>query len=130
MNSFNAFILAHEDFAESLKSTAEKITGSQPNIFFYSNKIDSLQIIFKKINEQIETLQSNRIYVFVDLIGGSCWSLANMIAKENPDIIVVGGVNLPMVLSFIINHEKLETAQLTEKIIEDSKKGIKVLKGD
>ena len=89
MNSFNAFILAHEDFAESLKSTAEKITGSQPNIFFYSNKIDSLQIIFKKINEQIETLQSNRIYVFVDLIGGSCWSLANMIAKENPDKEVV-----------------------------------------
>ena len=130
MDSINAFILAHEDFAESLKSTAEKIIGSQPNIFPYSNKIDSLQIMFKKINEQIAVLQSNRIYVFVDLIGGSCWSLTNMIAKEHPDIIVVGGVNLPMVISFIINHDKLETEPLTEKIIEDSKKGIKVLGGN
>ncbi len=129
MEPFNAFILAHEDFAKSLKSTAEKITGPQPNIFPYSNKIDSLQIIFKKINEQVAILQSNRIYIFVDLIGGSCWSLANMIAKEHPDIIVVGGVNLPMVISFIINHDKLDTALLCEKIIEDSKKGIKVLGG-
>jgi mannose/fructose-specific phosphotransferase system component IIA len=130
MDSFNVFILAHEDFAESLKSTAEKITGSQPNIFPYSNKIDSLQIIFKKINEQLAIMQSHKIYVFVDLIGGSCWSLANMIVKEHPEIIVIGGVNLPLVISFINNQEKLETESLTQKIIEDSKKGIKVLGGN
>ena len=127
MNSFAAFILAHEDFAESLKLTAEKITGQQPNIFPYSNKIDSLPVIFEKINEKLTTLQSNKIYVFVDLIGGSCWNLANMIAQKYPDIIIIGGVNLPMIISFIINQNKLEMDQLTEKIIEDSKKGIKEL---
>ena len=50
-----------------------------------------------------------------------------MIAKAHPEIITIGGVNLPMVISLIINHEKLEIEQLTDKIIEDSKKGIKVL---
>ena len=127
MDLFAAFILAHEDFSESLKLTAEKITGEQPNIFPYSNKIDSLPIIFEKISEKLSMLQSNKIYIFVDLIGGSCWSLANMIAKKYSDIIIIGGVNLPMVISFIINHEKLEMDQLTLKIIEDSKKGIKEL---
>ena len=128
MNSFAAFILAHEDFAESLKITAEKITGQQPNIFAYYNKIDSLPFILDKVNKKIATLQVKRIYVFIDLIGGSCWSLANMIAREHPEVIIIGGVNLPMIISLIINHDKLETDQLTEKIIEDSKKGIKTLK--
>ena len=61
----------------------------------------------------------------MDLIGGSCWSLANMIAREHPEIKIIGGVNLPMVISLIINHKKFEIDRLTEKIIEDSKKGIK-----
>jgi mannose/fructose-specific phosphotransferase system component IIA len=127
MKSFAAFILAHEDFAFSLKNTVEKITGPQQNIFPFSNKTESLQIIFANINQQIVKLNSEIIFVFVDLIGGSCWSLANMIYKEHPEIIIIGGVNLPMILSLIINHEKLKLEQLKNKIIEDSKKGIKVL---
>jgi fructoselysine and glucoselysine-specific PTS system IIA component len=125
MDSFAAFILAHEDFAESLKITAEKITGLQPNIFAYTNKIDSLPVIIEKINKKLASIQSDKIFVFADLIGGSCWSLANMIAREHPEVKIIGGVNLPMVISLIINHEKLVIDQLTEKIIEDSKKGIK-----
>jgi len=125
MDSFAAFILAHEDFAESLKITAEKITGLQPNIFAYTNKIDSLPVIIEKINKKLASIQSDKIFVFADLIGGSCWSLANMIARDHPEVKIIGGVNLPMVISLIINHEKLVIDQLTKKIIEDSKKGIK-----
>jgi len=48
-----------------------------------------------------------------------------MIARDHPEVKIIGGVNLPMVISLIINHEKLVIDQLTKKIIEDSKKGIK-----
>ena len=127
MNSFTAFILAHEDLAFALKNTVEKITGSQQNIFPYSNKIESLPIIVEKINNQIAELNSEIIFVFVDLVGGSCWSLANMVHKKYPDIIVIGGVNLPMLLSLIVNYENLDSKELIDKIIEDSKKGIKII---
>ena len=130
MNSFTAFILAHEDLAFSLKNTVEKITGTQNSIFPYSNKTEILPIIFEKINNQISELNSDIIFVFVDLVGGSCWSLANMILKENPEIIIIGGVNLPMILSLIINHANLSAEKLIDKILEDSKKGIKVLGGN
>ena len=63
MDSFAAFILAHEDFAESLKQTAEKITGQQPNIFPYSNKIDSLPLIFEKISEKYPAVNFVKINV-------------------------------------------------------------------
>jgi len=66
MDSFAAFILAHEDFAESLKITAEKITGLQPNIFAYTNKIDSLPVIIEKINKKLASIQSDKIFVFAD----------------------------------------------------------------
>ena len=127
MNSFAAFILAHEDFAFALKNTVEKITGPQQNIFPYSNKTESLPIIAEKINNQISVLNSDIIFVFVDLVGGSCWGLANMISKEQPEIIIIGGVNLPMLLSLIINHGNLPAEELIDKIVEDSKKGIKII---
>ena len=127
MQSFAAFILAHEDFARSLKSTVEKIMGPQDHIFAYSNKIESLPVLLEKIVRQIEMLKQNNIFIFVDLIGGSCWSLANMIAKQQENLVIIGGVNLPMIVSLVINHDKLEKEKLVDKILEDSKKGIKLL---
>ena len=50
-----------------------------------------------------------------------------MILKEHPEIIIIGGVNLPMILSLIINYGNLPAERLVNKIIEDSKKGIKEL---
>lgn len=130
MKSFAAFILSHEELASSLKNTVDKITGPQHNIFPYSNKIDSLPIILEKVEEQIKQLNSEMIFVFVDLVGGSCWSLANMIFRNHPEVIVIGGVNLPMIISLIINYESLSAEKLIDKILEDSKKGIKVLGKD
>lgn len=127
MAPFASFILAHEDFALSLKNTIEKITGPQDNIYTYSNKTDALPVILNKISKKLSTIESDKIFVFVDLVGGSCWGLANMVLKDHPDVIVIGGVNLPMILSLIINHENLPVEKLVNKIIEDSKKGIKEL---
>jgi mannose/fructose-specific phosphotransferase system component IIA len=127
MKSFTAFILAHEDLAFALKNTVEKITGSQHNIFPYSNKVESLPIIVEKISAQMDNLNSEIIFIFVDLVGGSCWSLANMIQKKYPDIFVIGGVNLPMLFSLIINYDSLAAEELINKITEDSKKGIKII---
>lgn len=130
MKSCAAFIIAHEDFAQSLNSTVEKIMGSQENIYAYSNKTDSLPVLFEKIKKQMESLKDKQIFVFVDLVGGSCWSLANMIVKQFTDITVIGGVNLPMIVSLIINHDKMTKNQLIDKLVEDSRKGIKVLQGN
>lgn len=127
MTSFSAFILAHEDFAFSLKNTIEKITGPQKSIYPYSNKTEALPILLKKISDQINKIKSAHIFVFVDLVGGSCWGLANMILKEHPEIVIIGGVNLPMILSLIINYGNIPAERLVNKIIEDSKKGIKEL---
>ena len=128
MKSYAAFILSHENFADSLKATVEKITGSQKNLFPYSNKTDTLQILAKKIDQKISELNVDKIFVFVDLIGGSCWGLANMLLKQRPNIVVIGGVNMPMIISLIINFENYNFEDLLNKILEDSKKGIKAVR--
>jgi len=127
MHSFAVFILAHNDLAFSLKETAEQIMGEQKNIFPYSNKTESLPILFDKIRNQITALNKDHIYFFVDLIGGSCWNLASMLKKELPNLIIFGGVNLPMIFSLLMNHDSLTSNDLINKVIEDSRKGIKLL---
>lgn len=127
MKSFAIFILTHGDLAFSLKNTVENIIGKQPPIFPYTNKIDTLPLLFEKINNHLHELNTKNLYLFVDLVGGSCWSLANMLKKENPGLVVLGGVNIPMIVSFLINYENLDQTNLIIKIMEDAKKGIALL---
>ncbi len=127
--SFAIILLTHGEIAFALKSAVEKIAGTQKDIYPFTNNVDSLPTLYKKIDSQICSLKKENYYLFVDLVGGSCWNLANMLAKDNQKLTVIGGVNLPMILSFIINYDSLSHQELVEKIVDDSKKSIQVLKG-
>lgn len=129
MDSYGLFILSHENLAESLKKTIEKIIGRQENLFSFSNKTDSLQVIEEKIKKQIHKYNYDRNILFVDLVGGSCWSLANLMKKKDESLTVIGGVNLSMLVSIYMNYQKLDYEELIQKTIEDGKRGIVALGG-
>lgn len=127
MASYAIILLTHGELAFALKNTVEHIVGKQEDIYPFTNKTDSLPVLYKKIESQINLLHEKNKYLFVDLVGGSCWNLVNMLAKDNKNLTVIGGVNLPMLLSFIVNHDSLSHQKLIEKIIDDSKKNIQIL---
>lgn len=83
-----------------------------------------LEEIEEAITRQIETEKPEKVAIFVDLVGGSCWISANRIKHGNKDIAVIGGVNVPMLVSYFINYERLQWQDLLNKITEDARKGI------
>ncbi len=129
MENYATFILTHEKIAVCLKKATEKILGKQKNIFPYTNMKDALPILVKKINDNINDIKPDRIVCFVDLAGGSCWSLANMIHKQHPMMTIVAGVNMPMLLSFFNNLNELPFRELIKKVIKDGNRGIVHVKG-
>lgn len=119
-----AFIITHGDLGCSLARVSEKLMMPTLNLHCYSNQILTSDEIVRQINEKIKTTQPKNIIIFVDLIGGSCWVIGNRIKHEFPEVALVSGVNVPMLVSFFVNSKRLGWQELLEKITADAKKGI------
>jgi len=119
-----AIILTHGNLAGCLKRVSERLIVPSGEIIYYSNKKLSLEEIEKRIENKRKKLNPQKMVFFVDLVGGSCWLLANRIKKDSADIAVIGGVNIPMLVSYHVNFLRLPWNELLEKIVDDGKKGI------
>jgi mannose/fructose-specific phosphotransferase system component IIA len=117
-------IVSHENLSFEIKSLVEKLTHTNDIIHCYTNQKESLEILEKQILDDISHAQPKHILLLADLVGGSCWFLANKIKKSLPETVVIGGVNIPLMVSFLMNYEKMEWEQLINKIVEDGRKGI------
>ena len=124
--SANHFVclITHGNFAECLKKLAEKLVTPAVDIQTYTNLTLSLEEIEKDILEKIEQIKPDKSLILVDLAGGSCWMSASRIKRDNPDIAVIDGVNVPLIVSYHINSTNLQWNDLLSKIVEDGKKGI------
>ena len=129
MKTYATFILTHEQMANCLQKAIEKILGKQKNIFPYTNLVDTLDVLAKKIEKDIKAVKPDHIVCFVDLAGGSCWSLANMIGKQHPGMTIIAGVNMPMLVSYFSNLNELAFDALITKVIKDGGRGIVLSQG-
>jgi len=117
-------LITHGDLAKSMKQVTKRLIVSSTKIYYYSNKKQTLEEIETEIAKERERLQPEKSIFFVDLVGGSCWILANRIKQNSSDIAVVGGVNMPMLVSYHLNYNRLEWNELLDKIVSDGNKGI------
>ncbi len=118
------FIIAHSNLGKALLNSIEKILGKQENTFAYSNEHDSLPVLTKKIEDQIRETGGHQIVCFTDLKGGSCWTLASILNRKYPQIMIISGVNLPMLATYFNNRLKMALPELIDKTIADGRRGI------
>lgn len=119
-------IITHGNLSCEIKNVMEKLVQPTDHVYCYSNQTESLDQLEEDILAKIEKSKANRVLLISDLVGGSCWLLANRIKRIHPDAVVIGGVNIPLLVSYHMNLENLEWNALIEKIVEDGKKGILV----
>jgi len=124
MNTFATFIITHEQMAICLQRAIEKILGEQKNLFPYTNLVDSLPVLTQKITKNIEDVKPHHIVFFIDLAGGSCWNLANMIQKQYKNATIIAGVNMPMLVSYYSNLNEIPFNELIKKVVNDGSRGI------
>jgi PTS system mannose-specific IIA component len=124
MKTISTFIIAHEDFAAAIIRTVEKVLGPQAQVTTYSNKKDALPVLLQKIQARIKEQQAEKVVVFIDLRGGSCWNLAGILRQQYPHLTAIAGVNLPMLISYFNYRDELAFDDLINKAILDGSKGI------
>jgi PTS system mannose-specific IIA component len=127
----NIVIVTHGDMGAELIRSLRMIIGTAPGVYSVTlspeESIEDLEsAISKTITKGLAAHDGANTLVFVDMFGGSC---ANVAAKAAADldperIIVVAGVNLPMVLDAVINRDMLDFPDLIKKVVEAGNRSI------
>lgn len=120
-------VSGHGEFASAIEKTMEYILGPQKKIHFINfNDEMSNKELEKKYFEIIkkENIHQEEIVFLTDLAGGTPFSTAVQMSMSNPKIKVLGGCNLPMIISTLESREDGSLETLLDDIVEFSKESI------
>lgn len=109
-----AILLAHGDMAAGIVDAVRQIAGAEADVLTpLSNRGLSPQLLAARVRELLE--QGAGI-LFTDLQSGSCGFAARLLARDFPDLVVISGVNLPVLLEFVM-HCDLPMEQLVPRLL-------------
>ena len=100
-SGIRALVAGHGDFAAGLISAVEAVTGR-------GELLEPIQV--KGLcGEDIQQLLRERLHatgavvIFTDLQAGSCTMAARRLLREETQVVLVSGTNLPMLLDFVMS---------------------------
>lgn len=110
-------IATHGNLANGIKSSIDILSGEKNNIFYLNAYVDGTNID-EYISSFFKNLTSNdEAVVFTDILGGSVnqkfVKYCNM-----PNVHLISGFNLPIILEVILNNDKLSKDFINKKILE------------
>ena len=128
-------ICGHGHFASGLTSALQLIMGEQENYIAVDfPKGDTNTELEKNINKAVEQLHdSESILVMSDLLSGSPFNTAIMLAMKKPNIHVIYGANLGMLIETVMKRNNGATIEdLIDTAISTGKQqiGIFEISGD
>jgi len=122
MSELRGVVVAHGGVAEALVKAVESISGVAGVLRPVSNSDCDRGKLEERVHEAIGGAPA---VVFVDLPSGSCLFAALSRFKAEPNVRVVTGVNLAMLVDFIFHREGTPEAA-AERALAAGTKAIKV----
>lgn len=116
-----AIVIGHADMAEGLVAAVRHITGvDEDALVAISNRECSPEDLATLIEEE---LARGPAIVFTDLQSGSCGFAARRLTRDRPEIAVVCGVNLPVLVDFAM-HRDMAPADLVARLVDKGRASI------
>lgn len=106
-------VTGHGKFADGIQSALKVIAGEQEAMAFVNFDDDSTTLLEEKLQMAMDSFSTlDGILVLSDLTGGSPFKLAVECAhKNNQNIEVIGGINLPMVIELSVTRQFVTTLE-------------------
>lgn len=110
-------IVAHADLAEALLRAVEEISGTRGGLEAVSNRECSPAELERRVGDAVG---DGPAVIFVDLGSGSCAHVARRVGRRIDEVVVVTGVNLPLLLDFVF-HRRTPLPELAERLEEKAR---------
>ena len=113
-------VLAHGSMAVGLVDAVRQITGAAEEVLVpLSNRGLSPEALSSEVRAQV----NGPTIVFTDLPSGSCGFAARRNCKDCPELVTISGVNLPLLLEFVMYRE-LPLEQLVPRLLTKARNAI------
>ncbi len=125
------FLVSHGEFAQGLAHAAGMLAGKDRDDILYAGlKEDTGADGFtEELKEKLKVVKpEDEILLFGDIIGGSpLTTAANVISEVGllPNTSIVGGVNLPFIITSILMKDVMDTDELIAQQIEEARPQLK-----
>jgi N-acetylgalactosamine PTS system EIIA component len=97
-------LISHGGMAEGIVDAVRRITGADEQaLVAVSNTGLAPDELASRLRQRIG---EGPTIVFTDLQSGSCGFAARRLAREFPGLVIISGVNLPLLLEFVMNREQ------------------------
>lgn len=108
MGNVAIVVASHGEFAKYALDSAQMIVGKQENCGSMSVTMDlTLDEAKKNMAKTIDELDcSNGLVILVDIFGGTPSNVSGNFLLENDNILVISGLNLPMLIELLLNRDK------------------------
>ncbi len=119
-------VVSHDGVAEAMVKCCETIIGKLDcleTISFFSD--EHLIDLEKKFDLALDNLSAcDGILILIDMFGGSPSNIAIKKLSQNPNMEIISGFNIPMLLELISRSKIGDVKELKEKLLNRSKAGI------
>ena len=122
-----ALLITHGELGAALLETAMGIVGPAPGVEAISNRGQSREGLTRLIEAKLAGWNGEEGVVLTDIHGGSCAQAALSGAFAGRRTPVITGVNLPMLVDFLVNRGAYSAADMAQRLIEKGKAGVRLL---
>ena len=118
-------VVSHGSLALELVSISERILGKQDYLSSVSVQVgESEQILYNKLKEIIEIMNTDDVIILSDIFGGSIANTCLYFAKLRGHASVITGVNLPMLIKALTHRDENDLNELSTLACDGGKNGI------
>ena len=109
-------VASHAKLATGFQSTIELFAGSDHDITYISAYVDDVDLDMEVQTFISSLADDDQAVIFTDMFGGSVNQKFVIAAQNKPNVFVVAGMNLPVILEIILSSEPYTTAVIDRLI--------------
>ncbi len=122
----HAILLTHGPIGDAMIEAVDGIMGVNDGLFALSVTNMSVSEITQRVLSIVNGPDEKQdgVVIMASLKGGSGWNVAVSVCHEQPNVRVVSGLNLPMVLTFMTKRDTETLDELVVTLVDSGVRGI------